>query len=127
MESRMETNPMHTVEGALPGWQAKFGDQVASITSDNTTEEKVATLDAFADGRINVLVTTTVVEVGLNLPGLYRIVIVDPTRYGLATLHQLRGRVARKGGRGTASCCATTSSRPSNRTGWIFLCDHGRV
>ncbi|WP_206514051.1 helicase-related protein, partial [Xanthomonas euvesicatoria] len=82
MESRMETNPMHTVEGALPGWQAKFGDQVASITSDNTTEEKVATLDAFADGRINVLVTTTVVEVGLNLPGLYRIVIVDPTRYG---------------------------------------------
>lgn len=95
-----ETNPLHTVEGALPGWTAKFGDRVAAITSDNTTEEKVSTLEAFASGKIQVLVTTTVVEVGLNLPTLYRIVIVDPTRYGLATLHQLRGRVARRGGQG---------------------------
>lgn len=95
-----ETNPLHTVEGALPGWASKFGDRVAGLTSDNTTEEKVAVLEAFAVGQIQVLVTTTVVEVGLNLPTLYRIVIVDPTRYGLATLHQLRGRVARKGGQG---------------------------
>lgn len=95
-----ETNPLHTVEGALPGWESKFPGRVAAITSDTTTEEKVAALDAFSAGQIQILVTTTVVEVGLNLPTLYRIVIVDPTRYGLATLHQLRGRVARKGGQG---------------------------
>ncbi|CAD0363311.1 hypothetical protein XP1511_21915 [Xanthomonas perforans] len=122
MESRMETNPMHTVEGALPGWQAKFGDQVASITSDNTTEEKVATLDAFADGRINVLVTTTVVEVGLNLPGLYRIVIVDPTRYGLATLHQLRGRVARKGGEGHCELLCDDKLKAEQQDRLDFFC-----
>jgi ATP-dependent DNA helicase RecG len=122
MEARKETNPMHTVEGALPGWQAKFGDQVASITSENTTEEKVATLEAFADDRIKVLVTTTVVEVGLNLPKLYRIVIVDPTRYGLATLHQLRGRVARKGGEGHCELLCDDKLKAEQQDRLEFFC-----
>jgi ATP-dependent DNA helicase RecG len=118
MEARKETNPMHTVEGALPGWQAKFGDQVASITSENTTEEKVATLEAFADDRIKVLVTTTVVEVGLNLPKLYRIVIVDQPDTAWPPCTSCAGASLARAGKGTASCCATTSSRPSSRTGW---------
>lgn len=122
MEARKETNPLHTVEGALPGWQAMFGHMVASITSENTTEEKVATLEAFAVGRIKVLVTTTVVEVGLNLPGLYRIVIVDPTRYGLATLHQLRGRVARKGGEGHCELLCDDKLKAEQQDRLEFFC-----
>ncbi|MCU1710194.1 DEAD/DEAH box helicase, partial [Xanthomonas hortorum] len=122
LSAREETNPMHTVEGALPGWQAKFGNQVASITSENTTDEKVATLEAFADDRIKVLVTTTVVEVGLNLPKLYRIVIVDPTRYGLATLHQLRGRVARKGGEGHCELLCGDKLKTEQQDRLEFFC-----
>ena len=121
-ETGKETNPLHTVEGALPGWQSQFGDQVAAITSDNTTEEKVATLAAFAEGSVRVLVTTTVVEVGLNLPTLYRIVIVDPTRYGLATLHQLRGRVARKGGQGYCELLCEANLRKEQEERLAFFC-----
>lgn len=122
MEARKETNPMHTVEGALPSWQAKFGDQVGSITSENTTDEKLATLEAFAEGRVKVLVCTTVVEVGLNLPGLYRIVIVDPTRYGLASLHQLRGRVARKGGEGHCELLCDDKLKAEQQDRLEFFC-----
>lgn len=117
-----ETNPLHTVEGALPGWESKFPGRVAAITSDNTTEEKVAALDAFGAGQIQVLVTTTVVEVGLNLPTLYRIVIVDPTRYGLATLHQLRGRVARKGGQGYCELLCDERLKQEQQERLEFFC-----
>ncbi|MCW0399224.1 Transcription-repair-coupling factor [Xanthomonas sacchari] len=116
------TNPLHTVEGAFPSWRAKFGDRVAAITSDSSTAEKVATLAAFAAGTIQVLVCTTVVEVGLNLPTLYRIVIVDPTRYGLATLHQLRGRVARKGGQGYCELLCDDRLKQEQQERLAFFC-----
>ena len=48
----------------------------------------------------DILVSTTAAEVGLNIPKLERVLIINPERLGLSTLHQLRGRVARKGGRG---------------------------
>ncbi|QRD62738.1 DEAD/DEAH box helicase family protein (plasmid) [Xanthomonas citri pv. citri] len=116
------TNPMHTVEGAMPGWQSKFGERVAAITSESTTDEKVDTLAAFGAGEIQVLVCTTVVEVGLNLPTLYRIVIVDPTRYGLATLHQLRGRVARKGGQGYCELLCDDRLKQEQQDRLEFFC-----
>jgi len=50
--------------------------------------------------RAEILVATSVVEVGLTLPRLRRIVVVHADRFGLVTLHQLRGRVARSGGIG---------------------------
>jgi ATP-dependent DNA helicase RecG len=58
-------------------------------------KEKRAVLDAFADGSCRVLVSTTVVEVGVNVPEARLIVIEQADLYGLAQLHQLRGRVGR--------------------------------
>lgn len=57
--------------------------------------EKDAVMRAFSDGEIHVLVSTTVVEVGVNVPNATFMVVYDAERFGLAQLHQLRGRVGR--------------------------------
>lgn len=59
------------------------------------TSEKDSVMDAFRRGEINVLTTTTVIEVGVDVPNATVIVIEDAHRFGLAQLHQLRGRVRR--------------------------------
>jgi ATP-dependent DNA helicase RecG len=58
-------------------------------------EERDAVLDAFRVGELSVLVATVIVEVGLDVPAATFVVIPDPKRFGLATLHQIRGRVGR--------------------------------
>ena len=63
-------------------------------------EEKQSIMDAFAEGQIQVLVSTTVIEVGINVPNATVMTILGAQRFGLAQLHQLRGRVARGGHEG---------------------------
>ncbi|WP_116112961.1 ATP-dependent DNA helicase RecG [Austwickia chelonae] len=75
------------------------------------SEEKESVMNAFSAGEIDVLVATTIVEVGVDVPNATLMVILDADRFGISQLHQLRGRV----GRGTAAglCLLVTGSQAS--------------
>jgi ATP-dependent DNA helicase RecG len=91
-------------EGPLAG--LRLGVLHGRLPSD----EKDAVMRAFSDGELDVLVATTVIEVGVDVPNATAMVIMDADRFGLSQLHQLRGRV----GRGSAPgvCLLVTDSPP---------------
>jgi ATP-dependent DNA helicase RecG len=92
-----------------------FGDEirVGLVHGRMKPDEKAATMDAFARGEIGVLVATTVIEVGVDVPNASIMVIEHAERFGLAQLHQLRGRV----GRGSAeSTCVLLFEEPLTDT-----------
>ncbi|MCW2247492.1 ATP-dependent DNA helicase RecG [Azospirillum fermentarium] len=75
--------------------RAGFGDRVGLVHGKMKAADKDAVMAAFAEGRLDVLVATTVIEVGVNVPEATVMVIEHAERFGLAQLHQLRGRVGR--------------------------------
>lgn len=71
------------------------GVRVLLVHGQQPADERAAAMQAFAEGDADVLVSTTVIEVGVNVPNASRMVILDAERFGIAQLHQLRGRVGR--------------------------------
>ena len=103
-----ESSVYQSLEEAAPFWKAQFGDVMITHGSDKDKEE---VLRRFRDeGRL--LITTTIVEVGISLPRLSVILIVGAERMGLASLHQLRGRVGRKGQAGRCYLYTKLKSPP---------------
>jgi ATP-dependent DNA helicase RecG len=73
----------------------RFGERVGLAHGQQTTEVREKALADFSAGRVRLLVATTVVEVGVDVPQASVMVIEHAERFGLAQLHQLRGRVGR--------------------------------
>jgi ATP-dependent DNA helicase RecG len=88
----------------------RFGNRVALAHGRQTIEVRAAALNGFARGAVDILVSTTVIEVGVDVPEANVMVIEHAERFGLAQLHQLRGRVGR--GR-AASFCLLLHDKPT--------------
>jgi len=101
--------PYQSLEESREFWESKFDDVYVTHGKDKKKEEVL--LEFREKG--NILLATTVVEVGISLPKLTLIVIVGAERLGLATLHQLRGRVGRNGLK--SWCYLYSNFKPSER------------
>jgi ATP-dependent DNA helicase RecG len=87
-------------------------------------KEKNRTMDEFASGKLDVLVATTVVEVGLDVANATTMVIQNPERFGLAQLHQLRGRIGRGKLASTCWLICPEDLAPESRERIAYFGDH---
>ena len=101
MVRELETEDLAAAEARFAALSARFGDQVVLVHGQLKPEVKDAAMDRFARGEAAVLVATTVIEVGVDVPNATLMVIEQAERFGLAQLHQLRGRVGRGTGKST--------------------------
>lgn len=89
------------------------GFDIGLVHGRQPAEDREATMQKFRSGDIHLLVGTTVIEVGIDIPNATTMVIENAERFGLAQLHQLRGRIARHGQQGLCLLVAGSSSTSS--------------
>lgn len=109
-----ETRRLHAVEELAPALAGGplAGLRVEVMHGRMPAEEKDRVMQDFASGEVDVLVSTTVVEVGVDVPNASVMVIMDADRFGVSQLHQLRGRIGRGGHEGL--CLLVTAARPES-------------
>ncbi len=91
-----ESSNLHSIEECIEGIKEAFKDyKVCCVHGKMRPDEKKYQMDLFVNGEASILVATTVIEVGVNVPNASVMLIEDAERFGLSQLHQLRGRVGR--------------------------------
>lgn len=105
------TSAIETMDSLAAG--ALHGLRIGLVHGQQKRDEREQTMAQFKDAALDVLVATTVIEVGVNVPNATVIVILDANRFGIAQLHQLRGRV----GRGTAASQCVLVGDPTSDDG----------
>ncbi|MGQ0559240.1 MAG: ATP-dependent DNA helicase RecG [Sphingosinicella sp.] len=90
-----ETGDLAAAEERARQLQARYGERIGLVHGRMKGPEKDAMMDAFQRGHLSVLVATTVIEVGVDVPNASLMIVEHAERFGLAQLHQLRGRVGR--------------------------------
>ena len=106
------STPVVSVEELAPTLHAGplKGLRIAILHGQLSTDEKNTTMQAFSDGEIDVLISTTVIEVGVDVPNATIMVVMDADRFGVSQLHQLRGRIGR--GSSAGLCLLVPSAGP---------------
>ena len=111
MVRESEIDDIAAAEARFAALKEHFGDQVVLVHGQLKPEVKDAGMERFASGQAQLLVATTVIEVGVDVPAATLMVIEQAERFGLAQLHQLRGRVGR--GSEKSSCLLVRGSELS--------------
>lgn len=89
-------NQVHSIEGAKNKIAKMFPKYLIEVAHGQMSEEKLAkTMSEFADGKINILVCSTIIENGLDLPNVNTLIVEESDRFGLSQLYQIRGRIGR--------------------------------
>ena len=101
MVRELESEDIAAAEARFAELKVRFGDTVALVHGQLRPEAKDAAMERFVRGEAKLLVATTVIEVGVDVPAATLMVIEQAERFGLAQLHQLRGRVGRGSGHST--------------------------
>ncbi len=96
--------------------------KIASVHGKMDTKEKNNVMKEYENGKINILISTTVIEVGVNVPNASMIVIFDANLFGLSTIHQLRGRVGRSN---IQSYCVLIAKEYQERLKMLESCNDG--
>ncbi len=114
--SGVKTNPLSSATEMAKGLEKRFyPHRVALLHGKMKAQDKNEIMSAFARGEVKVLVSTTVVEVGVNVPNATIMAIEDADRFGLAQLHQLRGRIGR--GKDKSWCIFITGTKSHEALG----------
>lgn len=95
-----DTSDLPSVGEAYKQWEKLFPGRVRVAHSGLPPEDNEKAIRDMKEGKADILVSTTVVEVGITIPNLRHVLVVHAERFGLTTLHQIRGRLARLGGWG---------------------------
>ncbi|MFQ5773617.1 MAG: ATP-dependent DNA helicase RecG [Kiloniellaceae bacterium] len=96
-----EASDLAAAKARYEALRTRFGDRVGLVHGRMKGKDKDAVMAAFAEGPVDLLVATTIIEVGMDVPRATVIVVEHAERFGLAQLHQLRGRIGRGAGRST--------------------------
>lgn len=106
-----------TVESTFTAYQEYFREytdiRIGCITGKMAPEDSNGIIKEFEDGKLSILISTMIIEVGINVPNANIIVINNAERFGLAQLHQLRGRVGR--GNNQGYCILKSADRNNER------------
>lgn len=116
IEENEDMAELHSVEKTLAAYKAYFeplGIRVAMVNGKMKKDDAAAIIDDYKNHKHDILISTTVIEVGVNVPNANIIVINNAERFGLAQLHQLRGRVGR--GNYQSYCILRSSDKENER------------
>jgi ATP-dependent DNA helicase RecG len=94
--ARKKSSAVDTVEM----WEKLFPGRVGLVHGKMTDDEKINVIERLDAKEIDLLVSTTIIEAGIDTPSLRTVAVIDAYKFGIAQLHQIRGRVARAGGMG---------------------------
>lgn len=100
-DGKVQLTSVASMYSYLSAEDALVGVRIGTLHGRMDPAEKTAVMTAFERGEIDLLISTTIIEVGVNVPNATLMIIMDADRFGISGLHQLRGRVGRGGYAGT--------------------------
>ncbi|HMM01235.1 MAG TPA: ATP-dependent DNA helicase RecG [Bacilli bacterium] len=113
IENASGKDELNSTEEIYRLYAKEFGDEVVMVHGQMNDEEKNLSFAAFSQKKSHILVATSIVEVGIDVPNATLMIVYSPENFGLASLHQLRGRIGRRGQK--ATCLLVASNQDDER------------